>query len=144
MPQRWSSRWQPVPRLARAPSQQRALVIRSCAFVLRLSGRWWDDRQHGRVTSTRLPTEGKHSQNTFRLRVARLPLLSAQARVTAVSQRLATVLAMPSPWHDGVVQIFRDEPNLVLRILRDCAGADVPTGLTCRLESAAFNDRPSS
>jgi hypothetical protein len=51
---------------------------------------------------------------------------------------------MPSPWHDGVVQIFRDEPNLAVRILRDCAGADVPAGLTCRLESAAFNDRPSS
>src|SRR5215475_13006087 len=51
---------------------------------------------------------------------------------------------MPSPWHDGVVHVFRDEPGLAMQVLRDCAGARVPAGLTCRLESPAFNDRPSS
>jgi len=51
---------------------------------------------------------------------------------------------MPSPWHDTVVQIFREEPGLAPRILRECAGADVPRGLPARIESPAFNDRPST
>jgi hypothetical protein len=51
---------------------------------------------------------------------------------------------MPSPWHDAVTQLFRDEPGLAVTVLRECAGADLPAGLPARLESPTFNDRPSS
>jgi hypothetical protein len=51
---------------------------------------------------------------------------------------------MPSPWHDGVTQLFRDDPHLAVMLLRECAGLDLPSDLPARLESPSFNDRPSS
>jgi hypothetical protein len=51
---------------------------------------------------------------------------------------------MPSPWHDAVTQLFRDEPRLALTILHDCTGLDLPAGMPARLASPTFNDRPST
>ncbi|MBO0834829.1 MAG: hypothetical protein J2P28_04815 [Actinobacteria bacterium] len=48
---------------------------------------------------------------------------------------------MPSPWHDAIVQMIKDDPGIAVQIAREWAAADIPAGLPARLESPAFNDR---
>ncbi|MFC4063281.1 hypothetical protein ACFOWE_33790, partial [Planomonospora corallina] len=50
---------------------------------------------------------------------------------------------MPSPRHDSLIQLFRDRPHLVVEILRDLLGCDLPATPLVRLESTTFNTRPS-
>jgi hypothetical protein len=57
---------------------------------------------------------------------------------------LAIVRDMPSAPHDGLARLFSDQPTLAAQLLRECAGANVPTGLPARLEPPGFNDRPST
>jgi hypothetical protein len=50
---------------------------------------------------------------------------------------------MPSPLHDAINQMIRDRPESALEMLRDLKGVDIPHTPLVRVESNAFNDRPS-
>lgn len=50
---------------------------------------------------------------------------------------------MPSPWHDAAGELFEDNPELAVEILRDLMGLDLAPGLPARLGPTVFNTRPS-
>ncbi|MGH3167132.1 MAG: hypothetical protein ACRDN0_14745 [Trebonia sp.] len=50
---------------------------------------------------------------------------------------------MPSPWHDAAGELFADNPQLAVEILRDLMGLDIAPGLPARLGPTVFNTRPS-
>jgi hypothetical protein len=52
---------------------------------------------------------------------------------------------MPSPWHDAITQLFRDNPGLGPRLIRQIGGRwEVPVDLPATAVSAEFNDRTST
>jgi hypothetical protein len=51
---------------------------------------------------------------------------------------------MPSPWHDAITQLFRGDPGLGPRLIRQAGGCgDMPGDLPASVGSAEFNDRNS-
>ncbi|MEO3789297.1 hypothetical protein ABGB14_03750 [Nonomuraea sp. B10E15] len=50
---------------------------------------------------------------------------------------------MPSPRHDALVQMFTDRPQLVVEILRDQMGVNLPDTPLIQQEERTFNTRPS-
>jgi hypothetical protein len=50
---------------------------------------------------------------------------------------------VPSPLHDTINKLFRDQPRLAVDILHDVMGVDVPVDRPVRVEGNDFNDRPS-
>jgi hypothetical protein len=52
---------------------------------------------------------------------------------------------MPSPWHDAITQLFRDNPDLGPRLIRRIGGrCEVPEDLPASVSSPEFNDRNSA
>ncbi|GAA3157734.1 hypothetical protein GCM10010486_24750 [Nonomuraea roseoviolacea subsp. carminata] len=51
--------------------------------------------------------------------------------------------AMPSPRHDALVRLFSSRPELVVEVLRDLLGVELPATPLIRLEKSTFNTRPS-
>lgn len=52
-----------------------------------------------------------------------------------MSHPVRTVVTMPSPVHEGLVELVRDHPELVAEMLRSLFGVPVPPFLDARLES---------
>ncbi|WP_246083781.1 hypothetical protein [Nonomuraea diastatica] len=50
---------------------------------------------------------------------------------------------MPSPRHDTLVKLFHDRPSLVVDILRDLMGVNLPVTPLIQIEKTTFNTRPS-
>ncbi|MEO3800756.1 hypothetical protein [Nonomuraea sp. B1E8] len=50
---------------------------------------------------------------------------------------------MPSPRHDTLVKLFHDRPSLVVDILRDLMGVNLPHTTLVQIEKTTFNTRPS-
>jgi hypothetical protein len=50
---------------------------------------------------------------------------------------------MPSPWHDAITELVRENPAFAVRLL-SLTGMPVETELPARLESSIFNDRLST
>jgi hypothetical protein len=52
---------------------------------------------------------------------------------------------MPSRWHDAITQLFRDDPGLGPRLIREIGGrCEVPGDLPASVGSPEFNDRTSA
>ncbi|MFC5823798.1 hypothetical protein [Nonomuraea insulae] len=54
-----------------------------------------------------------------------------------------TMGAMPSPRHDALVEMFSDHPHVVVEILRDLIGVELPETTPIQQEERTFNTRNS-